>query len=110
MLTGCRLSEIQKLRWEHVDLEAGELRLPDTKTGAKVVHLGEPAIAVLRDIQRQDDNPWVIAGRKEGGHLTDLQHPWAAHPGTRGARRCTHPRFAAQLRQRRSSGRRRACP
>ena len=33
MLTGCRLSEIQKLRWEHVDLEAGELRLPDTKTG-----------------------------------------------------------------------------
>ena len=76
MLTGCRLSEIQKLRWEHVDLETGELRLPDTKTGAKVVHLGEPAIAVLRDIQRQDDNPWVIAGRKEGGHLTDLQHPW----------------------------------
>ena len=76
MLTGCRLSEIQKLRWEYVDLETGELRLPDTKTGAKVVHLGEPAIAVLRDIQRQDDNPWVIAGRKEGGHLTDLQHPW----------------------------------
>ena len=76
MLTGCRLSEIQKLRWEHVDLETGELGLPDTKTGAKVVHLGEPAIAVLRDIQRQDDNPWVIAGRKEGGHLTDLQHPW----------------------------------
>ena len=33
MLTGCRLSEIQKLRWEHVDLNAGELRLPDTKTG-----------------------------------------------------------------------------
>ena len=22
MLTGCRLSEIQKLRWEHVDLDA----------------------------------------------------------------------------------------
>ena len=76
MLTGCRLSEIQKLRWEYVDLETGELRLPDSKTGAKLVHLGEPAIAVLRDIQRQDDNPWVIAGRKEGGHLTDLQHPW----------------------------------
>ena len=76
MLTGCRLSGIQKLRWEHVDLDAGELRLPDTKTGAKVVHLGEPAIAVLRSIRRQNDNPWVIAGRKEGSHLTDLQHPW----------------------------------
>ena len=76
MLTGCRLSEIQKLRWEHVDLEAGELRLPDTKTGAKVVYLGDPAIAVLRGIDRQDGNPWVIAGRKPGSHLTDLQHPW----------------------------------
>ena len=66
MLTGCRLSEIQKLRWEHVDLDVGELRLPDTKTGAKVVHLGDPAIAVLRG----------IAGRKPGSHLTDLQHLW----------------------------------
>ena len=76
MLTGCRLSEIQKLQWEHVDLDAGELRLPDTKTGAKVVHLGDPAIAVLREIDRQQDNPWVIAGRKQRSHLTDLQHPW----------------------------------
>ena len=76
MLTGCRLSEIQKLRWEHVDLDAGELRLTETKTGAKVVHLGDPAIAVLRGIDRQDDKPWVIAGRKPGSHLTDLQHPW----------------------------------
>ena len=76
MLTGCRLSEIQKLRWEHVDLEAGELRLSDTKTGAKVVHLGEPALAVLRGVNREDGNPWVIAGRKPGSRLTDLQHPW----------------------------------
>ena len=76
MLTGCRLSEIQKLQWEHVDLDTGELRLPDTKTGAKVVHLGDPAIAVLRGIGRQKDNPWVIVGRKSGSHLTDLQHPW----------------------------------
>ena len=76
MLTGCRLSEIQKLLWEHVDLGAGELRLPDTKTGAKVVYLGDPAIAVLERIDRRDGNPWVIAGRKPESHLTDLQHPW----------------------------------
>ena len=76
MLTGCRLSEIQKLQWENVDLDVGELRLSDTKTGAKVVHLGDPAIVVLRGIKKQEDNPWVIAGRKPGSHLTDLQHPW----------------------------------
>ena len=76
MLTGCRLSEIQKLRWEHVHLDARELRPRDSKTGAKVVHVGDPAIAVLREIDRQDNSPWVIAGRKPGSHLTDLQHPW----------------------------------
>ena len=84
MLTGCRLSEIQKLRWEHVDLEAGELRLPDTKTGAKVVHLGDPAIEVLRGLDGRDDSPWVIAGRKSGAHLTDLQHPWRRIRGRAG--------------------------
>ena len=52
------------LRWEHVDLEAGELRLPDSKTGAKVVHLGDPAISVLRGIPRMQDSPWVLPGRQ----------------------------------------------
>ena len=44
MLTGCRSGEILSLRWDYVDLDKCELRLPDSKTGAKVVHLGEPAI------------------------------------------------------------------
>ena len=76
MLTGCRLSEIQKLRWEHVDLEAAELRLPDTKTGGRAVPLAPSAVRLLRSLPRPEDNPWVIVGRKPGSHITDLQHPW----------------------------------
>ena len=76
MLTGCRLSEIMNLRWEDVALEAGELRLPDSKTGAKVVHLGEPAVAVLRGIARLEGNPWVITGRRSGSRLGSLHYPW----------------------------------
>ena len=57
-------------------LEAGELRLPDTKTGGRVVPLGPEARAVLSSIPRDEDNPWVIAGRLPGSHLTDLQRPW----------------------------------
>ncbi len=74
-LTGCRLSEIQKLRWEHVDLDIGELRLPDTKTGG-AVPLAPSAVRLLTSLPRDGDNPWVIAGRKPGSYLTDLQHPW----------------------------------
>ena len=76
MLTGCRLSEIQKLRWEHVDLGAAELNLPDTKTGSRAVPLAPSAVRLLGSLPRDDDNPWVIVGRRTGTHLTDLQHPW----------------------------------
>lgn len=76
MLTGCRLGEIITLKWDYVDLKARELRLPDSKTGAKVVHFGETAVDVLKSIERVEGNPWVVTGRKDGARLTDLQHPW----------------------------------
>ena len=76
MLTGCRSGEILSLKWEYVDLERGELRLPDSKTGARIVHLGDPAIAVLRGLQRREDSPWVLRGQKDGAHLAFLHGPW----------------------------------
>jgi integrase len=76
ILTGCRLGEIMTLKWEHVDLAGRALRLPDSKTGAKVVHLGQPAIDVLTCIKKVDKNPWVIVGTLLGARLTDLQPFW----------------------------------
>ena len=76
LLTGCRLSEIQTLEWRYVDLEHQELRLPDSKSGAKIVYLGDAAVKILKALPRVIGNPYVIAGRKEKAHLTDLQHPW----------------------------------
>lgn len=76
ILTGCRLGEIMTLQWEHVDLAGRALRLPDSKTGAKVVHLGQPAIDVLTGIKKVDKNPWVIVGTLPGARLTDLQPFW----------------------------------
>ncbi len=74
LLTGCRLSEIQKLRWEHVKADC--IELPDSKTGGRAVPLGPEAQAVLAALRRDNGNPWVIAGRLPGSHLTDLQRPW----------------------------------
>lgn len=76
LLTGCRLSETVKLEWRHVNIDSGELHLPDSKTGAKTVHLGESAAEVLRDLPRVARNPYVIVGKREGSYLSDLQHPW----------------------------------
>ncbi|MDQ3245705.1 MAG: site-specific integrase, partial [Pseudomonadota bacterium] len=52
------------------------LRLPDSKTGAKVVHLGQPAAELLRDANRIAGNPWVITGTLQGKPLSDLQPFW----------------------------------
>ena len=76
LLTGCRKNEILRLKWEEVDFETGLLRLPDSKTGAKVVQLGAPALSLLSELPRLDQNPFVIPGANEGTHLVNLQKVW----------------------------------
>ncbi|MXY42289.1 MAG: tyrosine-type recombinase/integrase [Rhodospirillaceae bacterium] len=76
LLTGCRKSEILSLRWEHVDLEAREMRLPDTKTGPRTVQLSPAAAAVLARIPRADGNSHVIPGALNGNAMTGLQRHW----------------------------------
>ncbi|PWR21612.1 site-specific integrase [Zavarzinia compransoris] len=76
LLTGCRLREIQTLKWAYVDLDEHQIDLPDSKTGAKTVHLGEAAVELLKKLPQADGNPHVIAGKFKDTHLTDLQRPW----------------------------------
>ena len=68
MLTGCRRNEIVELAWKHVDLEGGEIRLADSKTGARLVPLSPAAARVLEELPRIEGNPWVIPGTKPGRH------------------------------------------
>ncbi|MYA97287.1 MAG: tyrosine-type recombinase/integrase [Nitrospinae bacterium] len=78
ILTGCRKSEILSLRWEEVALDQAELRLADSKTGARVVSLSEPAVKLLAGLPRLPGNPWVLPGRKPGTHLRKLDDAWQA--------------------------------
>jgi integrase len=78
VFTGARLGEVLGLRWDWIDFERGEARLPDSKTGAKTLHLPPPALAVLAELPRLDGNPHVIAGAKEGAALVNLEKPWRA--------------------------------
>lgn len=78
LFTGARLSEILGLQWKYIDIERGEARLPDSKTGAKTVHLPTPALAVLAKLDRVEGNPHVILGQKQGAALVNLEKPWLA--------------------------------
>ncbi len=74
ILTGCRLSEIQTLKWEYI--QGNSAWLPDSKTGAKRIYLGPAALDLLSQIERLPDNPYVVIGRLPESHLTDMQKPW----------------------------------
>jgi integrase len=76
LLTGCRLGEIQTLKWTYLDLDTCLAFLPDSKTGRKTLYLGSVAVKLLQSIPRRKNNPYVITGDIEGQHLTDMQKPW----------------------------------
>jgi integrase len=81
LFTGARVSEILSLQWPHVDLRRGALNLPDSKTGAKVVLLSQPAVDVLKEWPRHAGTPFVFPGEghgtRKGQHRVSLVDAWA---------------------------------
>ena len=62
VLTGCRKSEIQKLKWSEVDGDA--LRLERAKTGPRTVWLSAPARTILAR-QPRIGSAWVFPSRAD---------------------------------------------
>ena len=76
LLTGCRLSEILTLKWEYIDIAHLRINFPDSKTGKKTTYISPMVLEVLANIEKQENNPYVIYGTVAGGHLINLQKPW----------------------------------
>uniref|UniRef100_UPI001C985590 tyrosine-type recombinase/integrase n=1 Tax=Geminicoccus harenae TaxID=2498453 RepID=UPI001C985590 len=71
------LKQALSLRWQDVDLAAGCLRLPDSKTGAKVIPLTTAARAFLAGLPRMVDEegtliPWVFPAARGDGHAVGI--------------------------------------
>lgn len=98
-LTGARKNEIARLKWSEIDRDQGLLRLEDSKTGAKVIRLGTPAMKLIDGLlangsiyvfpdRRQPKKPvanldWAWIGiRKRAGmedlRIHDLRHSFAS--------------------------------
>ena len=69
LLTGCRLGEVLTLKWSYIDDDTNCFRLPDSKTGAKTVSVGNSVMALLHEIRiyptRPITNPYVIWGKRK---------------------------------------------
>ncbi|MBT5812207.1 MAG: site-specific integrase, partial [Rhodospirillaceae bacterium] len=71
---------MRSLKWDYVDQKMQVLKLPDSKTGAKYVYVGNTVMNLLDEIRdhptRPTDNPYVIWGLIEDSHLDNVQKPW----------------------------------
>lgn len=74
LLTGCRLNEVLKLRWEDIDLQQGIFHLREAKTGSREVILSEPALRLLREADNTSE--WVCPGRLPSKPLTNISKFW----------------------------------
>ena len=81
LLTGCRRSEILRLRWSEVDRD--RLVLADSKTGPRIVPLNTPARRILERRPRSRNLAFWYRARREAGiedvRLHDLRHSHASH-------------------------------
>jgi integrase len=66
-LTGCRLGEIERLRWTEVDVVGGCFRLKDSKEGASVRPIGKPAFDVIAKVERRKNCAFVLPAARSDG-------------------------------------------
>ena len=74
IFTGARCGEVTTLKWSYLDLEHGLAHLPDSKTGAKTIHLPAAARAVLTSLPRV--NEYCFPGRHNKRHIVNIKAPW----------------------------------
>jgi len=69
ILTGARKANVLAMRFDAVDFDRAEWRIPDTKNGEPlIVQLPAEAVQILGE-RRKDLSTWVFPGRGKSGHM-----------------------------------------
>lgn len=75
-LTGCRLGEIENLKWSEVDDEGCCFRFEDSKEGASVRPIGRSVFDLLATVEREEANPFVLTALRGEGAFGGLPGAW----------------------------------
>lgn len=77
LLSGARLNEVLKSKWEWLDYDSSVIRVPESKTGAKSVYLSDAALALLEEQRRRCGNSvYVFPSNRGDGPLVNLRKSW----------------------------------
>ncbi|ROT94129.1 DUF4102 domain-containing protein [Altererythrobacter sp. FM1] len=77
LLTGARKRELLNARWEHIDTERKSWHIPDSKTGkARYVPLSQAAIAMIEQLPRYDNCPWLLPNPETHAPFVDIKRAW----------------------------------
>lgn len=75
-LSGCRRNEALHLQWHWIDFDHNLIKLPDSKTGQKVLLLGAVAADFLKTLPRLPDSPLVFPSSVGGRVPISIQKVW----------------------------------
>jgi integrase len=75
-LTGCRRSEMIKLKWAEVDTDASCLRLENTKEGESIRAIGLPVVEYLEKRRTDNVGTYVFPGQDEDNAFGSFPNHW----------------------------------
>lgn len=77
LLTGARRSNVLAMRWQDINFERAEWRIPMTKNGTpQTVALSPEAMEILQNRKPLDDATFVFPGSGKAGHLMEPKKGW----------------------------------
>lgn len=76
LLSGCRSGEALSLQHSWIDFENNLIKLPDSKTGQRVMLLGRGAVELLQKMEPHPNSPLVFPSSSGGETQISIQRIW----------------------------------